>query len=108
MKSTRPCRWTTLLIACWLVTCWIIAGAGGAAEKKPRKDTPEKLAEPEAVEKKAEETSILPAPPRAEGEGPFKRLILRGVTLINGTGAPPIGPVDIVIEQNRIVQVASV
>lgn len=70
---------------------------GGAAEKKTEKD------------KKKEDESILKAPPRpaGEGEGPFKRLILRGATLINGTGAPPIGPVDIVIEKNRIVQVAS-
>jgi hypothetical protein len=30
------------------------------------------------------------------------------VTLINGTGAPPIGPVDIVIEKNRIVQISNV
>ena len=41
-------------------------------------------------------------PPRSEGEGPFQRLILRGGTLIDGTGAPPIGPVDIVIRKNRI------
>ena len=54
--------------------------------------------------KDAKDESILPAPPRAEGEGPFKRLILRGVTLIDGTGAPPIGPVDIVIERNRIAR----
>ena len=35
--------------------------------------------------------SIPAAPPRAEGEGPWKRLILRGATLVDGTGAPPIG-----------------
>ncbi len=52
--------------------------------------------------------TIPPAPPRAEGEGPWERLILRGGTLINGTGAPPIGPVDVVIEGNRIVDVESV
>jgi imidazolonepropionase-like amidohydrolase len=40
-----------------------------------------------------------------EGEGPFKRLVIRGATVIDGTGAPPIGPVDIVIEGNRIVDV---
>lgn len=51
---------------------------------------------------------IPDAPPRAEGEGPFDRLILRGATLIDGTGAPPIGPVDIVVEQNRIVQIKNV
>lgn len=47
------------------------------------------------------------APEKNEGEGPYSQLIIRGVTLINGNGAPPIGPVDIVIEKNRIVQVAS-
>ncbi len=36
------------------------------------------------------------------GEGPFPQLIIRGVTLINGNGAPPMGPVDIVVENNRI------
>lgn len=52
-----------------------------------------------------EPESIAPAPARAEGEGPFDQLILRGATVINGTGAPPIGPVDIVIEGNRIRKV---
>jgi hypothetical protein len=45
------------------------------------------------------------APARHEGEGPFGRLIVRGVTLINSTGAPPMGPVDIVVEKNRITQI---
>ncbi len=52
--------------------------------------------------------SIEPAPARAEGEGPFERLILRGATLVNGTGSPPVGPVDIVIEGNRIVNIKGV
>ena len=38
-------------------------------------------------------------------EGPFGQLIIRGATLINGNGAPPQGPVDIVIENNRITGV---
>jgi hypothetical protein len=42
------------------------------------------------------------APPRAEGEGPFERLIIRNATVIDGTGAPPRGPVDVVVEGNRI------
>ena len=41
-------------------------------------------------------------------EGPFDQLIIRGVTLINGNGAPPLGPVDVVIEQNKIIKVATV
>jgi Amidohydrolase family len=52
--------------------------------------------------------SILKAPARAEGEGPFDRLILRGATVIDGTGAPAIGPMDIVIEKNRITHIRSV
>ncbi len=36
------------------------------------------------------------------------RLILRGATLIDGTGAPPYGPVDIVIAGDRIAEVRSV
>ncbi len=43
-----------------------------------------------------------------EGEGPFERLIIRGATVVDGTGAPGQGPMDIVIEGNRIVQVTSV
>ena len=52
----------------------------------------------------------LPAPDRraGEGEGPFQRLIIRGATVIDGTGAPPQGPVDIVVENNRIREVRSV
>ena len=55
-----------------------------------------------------DEPSMIPAPDRAEGEGPFERLIIRGATLIDGTGAPPIGPVDIVVEGNRIAEVVGV
>ena len=51
---------------------------------------------------------MIAAPDRDEGKGPFERLIIRGATLIDGTGAPPIGPVDIVIEGNRITEVTSV
>ncbi|HRE65826.1 MAG TPA: amidohydrolase family protein [Cyclobacteriaceae bacterium] len=50
----------------------------------------------------------IKAPEVKEGEGPYTHLIIRGVTLINGTGAPPIGPVDIVVKQNRIVNIAQV
>lgn len=39
------------------------------------------------------------------GEGPFTQLIIRGVTLINGDGSPPRGPVDIVVENNIIINI---
>ncbi|MCU0341098.1 MAG: amidohydrolase family protein [Spirosomaceae bacterium] len=45
------------------------------------------------------------APNRAEGDGPHNRLIIKGVTIINSTGSPPIGPMDVVVEKNRIVQI---
>jgi len=37
-----------------------------------------------------------------KNNGPYNQLIIRGVTLINGNGAPPVGPVDIVVEKNII------
>ena len=48
------------------------------------------------------------APSRAEGKGPYKRLILRGGIVVNGEGAPARGPMDIVIENDRIVSMVSV
>ncbi|MEZ4423888.1 MAG: amidohydrolase [Gemmatimonadota bacterium] len=43
-----------------------------------------------------------------EGDGPHERLIIRGATVVDGTGAPPRGPMDIVIEGDRITEVRSV
>lgn len=54
------------------------------------------------------QAAIPPAPDRDEGEGPFDQLILRGVTVVNGTGAPPFGPVDIIIEGSRIAAIRPV
>ena len=49
------------------------------------------------------------APDRKTGEGvEYQRLILRGGNIVSGEGAPPRGPVDIVIEKNRIVGIHSV
>ena len=50
-------------------------------------------------------SQIEKAPEIKEGLGPYPQLILRGLTLINGTGAPPFGPVDIIIENNRIKKI---
>jgi imidazolonepropionase-like amidohydrolase len=52
---------------------------------------------------------IVAAPDRGAGEGagPFDTLVIRGVMLIDGTGAPPRGPVDVVVEGNRISAVRS-
>ncbi len=45
------------------------------------------------------------APDRFRGDGPHGQLIIRGVTLINGNLAPPRGPVDIVVEGDRITSI---
>lgn len=82
-----------LLLACLLV--------GLASTSNLYADTPKAKAP-------AESESVTPAPNRSEGEGPYPQLILRGVTVINGTGSPAFGPADIVIEGNRIASVQSV
>jgi hypothetical protein len=41
----------------------------------------------------------------AQGDGPHSQLIIRGVTLVNGNGAPPQGPIVIVVEGNTITQI---
>ncbi|MGC4251635.1 MAG: amidohydrolase family protein [Sphingobium sp.] len=48
-----------------------------------------------------------PAPARQPGEGlgPFRKMVIRSVTLIDGSGAPPRGPVDIVVENNIITSI---
>jgi imidazolonepropionase-like amidohydrolase len=59
-----------------------------------------------------------PAPPREnlkgapdrradEGKGPFKTLAIRGVWVIDGTGGPPSGPMDVIVQGNRISAVRS-
>ncbi len=54
------------------------------------------------------EGQVLKAPDRVRGEGPWNQLIIRGITLVNGNGAPPRGPIDIVVENNIIKKIAVV
>jgi cytosine/adenosine deaminase-related metal-dependent hydrolase len=51
---------------------------------------------------------VQEAPERTTGEGPFERLIIRGVMLVDGTGSPPRGPVDIVVEDDQIASIQTV
>lgn len=44
----------------------------------------------------------LTAQPAPESSGPFDTLIIRNATIIDGTGGPARGPVDIVIKKNVI------
>ncbi len=56
---------------------------------------------------RAQET-VKKAPESKDGDGPYTQLIIRGVMLIDGTGAPPIGPTDIVVKENKIVSIETV
>ena len=54
------------------------------------------------------QTKIKEAPVISEGEGPWSQLIIRGATVIPGNGSPPMGPVDIIVENNKIVDIKNV
>jgi imidazolonepropionase-like amidohydrolase len=47
-------------------------------------------------------------PKRQFGQGQYDQLIIRGAYLIDGSGAPATGPVDVVVEQDRITEVRPV
>ena len=51
----------------------------------------------------------LTATTQADGQaqsGPYQSLVIRGATIIDGSGAPAYGPADIFVQGNRIVRVA--
>jgi imidazolonepropionase-like amidohydrolase len=94
MKSHTFLGTLALLVA-------VLVSVPTAAQQQPRP--------PAAVQRPAaQDDAIRPAPNRgAESKGPFKTLVIRGAMLIDGTGAPARGPVDIVVEGNRITAVRS-
>lgn len=51
--------------------------------------------------------TMHPTPRRGpnDGGGPYDKLVIWGATVIDGTGSPPYGPVNIVVEGNRIVDI---
>lgn len=53
----------------------------------------------------AQDAAPAPDRPDGEGSGPYGRLILRGAIVIDGTGAPPRGPMNVTISGNRITAV---
>ena len=52
-----------------------------------------------------QEVKGAPARQAGEGIGPFRKMVIRNVTLIDGTGAPPRSRFDIVIEGNKITAI---
>ena len=55
-----------------------------------------------AVSLSAQQMPPTPNRQAGDGEGPFDRLVIRGITVIDGTGAPPRPNAAIVIEGDRI------
>jgi len=57
----------------------------------------------------ARQGGLVAAPNRrpTEGRGPFPTLTIRNVMVIDGTGAPPFGPMNVVVENNRIARITS-
>ena len=55
----------------------------------------------------AHSQTLKPAPDRKpdEGKGPFETLVIKNAIVINGTGAPPRGPLNIVIKKNKIASI---
>lgn len=81
-----------------LALCAFALGGNALAHQDP---------EPETVEAVKPRAGANPAPQRGaeEGFGPYNRFVIRGATLIDGTGAPPRGPVDIVVEGDTIADI---
>lgn len=106
-----PSAWVRTAFTLWALALAPIFGILAADEQPQTGAAEETQAEETQGEEKADKEKpkqVPSAPDRRRGEGPYSQLILRGGTLIDGTGAPPIGPVDIVIENNRIRRVAVV
>jgi len=94
---------STSLVPISMLVVSLLSQASGA-QRPPSQDP----AAADRANRAEQRDDPKPAPNRHEGDGPFSRLVLRGATLIDGTGGPPRGPVDIVIEGNRVADVANV
>src|SRR5947207_13833976 len=88
-------RISAFVAAAAAIGIWMPAGA----QQRPAPAAQRPAAEP------AE--SLRPAPNRRpdEGKGPYNTLAVRAATLIDGTGGPPRGPVDIVVSGNKITAI---
>jgi imidazolonepropionase-like amidohydrolase len=82
------------------VLALVFAGSAAAAQQPPART-------PAAPQANRESLTAAPNRRADEGKGPFKSLVIRGVTVIDGTGGPPAGPMDVVVSGNRITAVRS-
>ena len=100
-------RTFVLIVAAACATTSASAVVGTQASSGGQTPAPAQAAQP--ARQPEGDGGLTPAPNRRadEGRGPYKTLVIRGVTLIDGSGAPPQGPVDVVVSGNRIASVRS-
>lgn len=110
MRHARPLIASLVLLAASAVTSGVALAAAAAAAPAVGKPAPLPGEETIAAVQGGTIQPPQPAPNRKpdEGKGPYKRMVIRGATVIDGTGAPAVGPVDIVIEGDRIARIVSV
>jgi imidazolonepropionase-like amidohydrolase len=94
---TRSSLLSVAAAAC--LAAGLSAGDGSLSAQQPSQD-----AQPQPPR---ETLNAAPNRRANEGSGPFKTMAIRGVMLIDGTGAPPQGPVDVIVQGNRISAVRS-
>ncbi|MGC4251636.1 MAG: amidohydrolase family protein [Sphingobium sp.] len=83
-----------------LVLATLLLAAPAAAHQEGTKDKPAPAASAFPV------TVGAPARGPGDGAGPFRKMVIRNATIIDGTGAPPRGRYDIVVEGNRITSIS--
>ncbi|MGB7406533.1 MAG: amidohydrolase [Pacificimonas sp.] len=54
--------------------------------------------------------SLAPTPASEidDGAGPYGALLITGATIVDGSGAPPVGPLDVLVARNRIEAIGGV
>lgn len=94
----RPARHVLVAVAAALGTS-LAPGAGGGVAIAAAAAT---ATVPAATVGDSDANAI---PPRTHGDGPYARLVLKNLTMIDGTGAPATGPVDLVLSGGRIAEI---
>ena len=95
---TKTCCLAALFSA--LLTFFTVSHAAGSSAQAPAGEEYATLAASIGID--------LPAPAPARGneaQGPFEHLLITNVMLISGEGAPPNGPLSILIEGDRITSI---
>ncbi|MBX7119702.1 MAG: amidohydrolase [Gemmatimonadaceae bacterium] len=108
-RSHRSARLplAALVVAVLWAAPWSAPAAAAQGQRRPAAPAPvDSVALGRLANERREDPT--PAPARREGEGPFERLIIRGANVIDGYGSAPRGPVDVVVEGNRITAVVGV